>query len=534
MRSACRGLIGPHIASRCMRTASAPTALAQWQETHGSGSAWALMDDTEQHEWFRGALSISGELGEDSDTLDLSRASAIRHSITGAPIPHTQPRGPSGDVDDITEAPYEWFRSASKQHGEIYCHWKLGTPVVTVSDKDLAADVLSKRWDRIVEGDTFPEVFLHLVNDSIFAVGGQRWRMMRKATGPPVVKGLKGMAPIMVRNSEQLVEDLLSEATAAVGTVEVDICKRLREFQVQNVADVMFSGAFGDQEREHIDTVCRYLDLWIELNKHDWAWHSDFMEFSLAPVEEFKRQTMEVYAILDQAIQHCKEHEGQGMLGSLVSSELSDVEVLKNALSFLAAGSQDAGNGLVHVCYAITEQQDAQAQLRSQLVEYFQGRSPGYGEADKVPYISQVIKESLRMYPHMNIVFPRRSREEMQLRGYIVPPLTSVTVDMTSLHYNEELWEHPMCFDPGRFSPEREALLPGGKRHPCAWLPFGQGARSCLGKAMGNMSLELALATMLQKLELSPTSQFAPNGKGAKGYMDVTFDALPVAVTACN
>lgn len=117
----------------------------------------------------------------------------------------------------------------------------------------------------------------------------------------------------------------------------------------------------------------------------------------------------------------------------------------------------------------------------------------------------------------------RRSWEEKQLGPYTIPALTNVTVDIASIHYDPKLWPDPARFDPLRHTPEETKA-----RHPCAYLPFGQGARSCLGKAMGMLSLQVTVGTMLQRLSFDG-SEYARGGiPTPKGYMDVTFDDLPL------
>ena len=178
-------------------------------------------------------------------------------------LTHVISQGVGEDVDRITLAPYAEHQAMSREHGKVYAHWKMGMCTVTVADPDLAEAVLSKEWDRIIEGDRFPTVFLRVVDDSIFGVGGARWKKMRKATGPPAIRGLKRMGEPMAANTLGLVSDLLSQTGQSV-----DMATRLRKLQVENVAAVMFKGAFGDREEESVGAVCEFLDMWIELNKH--------------------------------------------------------------------------------------------------------------------------------------------------------------------------------------------------------------------------------------------------------------------------
>jgi cytochrome P450 len=271
---------------------------------------------------------------------------------------------------------------------------------------------------------------------------------------------------------------------------------------MKNVADIVFAGAFGgstsasqgasegawgdceevDGDTEHREAASRYLQhccdynqQWIELTKDSLVWCDEFEHLPLAANIAYRQQGEEVMQLLHEAVererasQREQEQRGQGqrgqeqgfgLLGMLVQAEdahghgLTDVEVAKNCLAYLAAGSQDAGNGLVHVLYALAgkEGQSTQQELAGQLQSAFAGVPPTYEElkccisttkrstdsdsiessggsggsggsgssSGSVPLLVPAIKESLRLYPHMNFLFPRRRRDEMQLGGYKV------------------------------------------------------------------------------------------------------------------
>ena len=60
-----------------------------------------------------------------------------------------------------------------------------------------------------------------------------------------------------------------------------------------------------------------------------------------------------------------------------------------------------------------------------------------------------------------------------------------------------EAWEDPLRFDPDRFvalDAERRALA------DAAWVPFGRGARNCIGFALAQMELTLIVARLAQRL----------------------------------
>lgn len=74
-----------------------------------------------------------------------------------------------------------------------------------------------------------------------------------------------------------------------------------------------------------------------------------------------------------------------------------------------------------------------------------------------------------------------------------------------ALGRDPDLWHNPLTFDPSRFSPFNEARL-----HRFQFLPFGAGARMCLGASFAQMSVSLMVATLLQRFRFEPVKPSTP------------------------
>jgi cytochrome P450 len=59
------------------------------------------------------------------------------------------------------------------------------------------------------------------------------------------------------------------------------------------------------------------------------------------------------------------------------------------------------------------------------------------------------------------------------------------------------MWDNPLAFDPGRFSPENSK-----GRDRWQFIPFGAGPRSCIGDHFAMLEATLALATIIRRTEI--------------------------------
>ena len=129
------------------------------------------------------------------------------------------------------------------------------------------------------------------------------------------------------------------------------------------------------------------------------------------------------------------------------------------------------------------------------------GSIPTFDKLPNLQYTRRVFEESLRLFPPGLGLAPRVALEDDEIHGYFIPKgsILNVVSYFTSRH--PDFWENPASFDPDRFVPEKTQ-----QRHKFAYIPFGAGSHTCIGKNFALMESTTILARIVQRfhVELVP------------------------------
>jgi cytochrome P450 len=144
--------------------------------------------------------------------------------------------------------------------------------------------------------------------------------------------------------------------------------------------------------------------------------------------------------------------------------------------------------------YLLSRHPATAARLRDELRSVLGDRDPESGDLPALRFTSAVISEAVRLYPPAS-AFGRRALEPCELGGYVVPRGASVVISPYALHRNPRYFA-----EPERFIPERWFDAPPPE---FAYVPFGGGARRCIGDAFARTEALLALATFARRFRFT-------------------------------
>ncbi|WCJ31290.1 Cytochrome P450 81Q32 [Euphorbia peplus] len=121
-------------------------------------------------------------------------------------------------------------------------------------------------------------------------------------------------------------------------------------------------------------------------------------------------------------------------------------------------------------------------------------------DISKLPYLQNIISETLRLCPPAPLLLPHLSNNDCTIGDYIVPKDTMVLVNSWAIQRDPKLWDDANKFMPERFEGEDNHLK-------YKLMPFGQGRRACPGMGLANRVLGFALGSMIQCFEWKRLSE---------------------------
>ncbi|KAM3704022.1 hypothetical protein ACJW31_04G143300 [Castanea mollissima] len=118
-------------------------------------------------------------------------------------------------------------------------------------------------------------------------------------------------------------------------------------------------------------------------------------------------------------------------------------------------------------------------------------------DLEEMHYLKAVIKETLRLYPPIQLLVPRESTQDIKIKGHDIAAGTMVITNAWAIAKHPSLWDNPTEFQPGRFLNSTIDF----KGHDFQLIPFGAGRRGCPGITFAMATNDLLFANLVHKFD---------------------------------
>jgi cytochrome P450 len=380
--------------------------------------------------------------------------------------------------------------------------------VAYVTDPPLIERVLLQDAAQFPKSPLEKRVLHHTIGDGILTSEGASWRWQRRTAAPLFRPAdLADLVPAMTAAAQDQVGRWCRAPAGAIHPIDRD----MTETTFHVISATMFAGG-ADREAAAMlkaaDTALATISWDIAaamLRFPDWLWVPGKWRRRRAG----HRLRSAVAAIL--ARRRDEGLDGSDLLASLASARdpdngapMSQEQVIDNLVTFLAAGHETTAKALTWALYLLARAPEWQERIRGEVRAVTSDRPIEAGHLDRLPVTRAVLKEAMRLYPPAPVM-TRVAANDMQLGGERIAAGTMIVIPIFAVHRHRKLWHDPDRFDPERFTPEREANYARTQ-----FMPFGFGARTCIGMSFAMMEGIAILATLATHARFGWDGRHAP------------------------
>jgi cytochrome P450 len=367
-------------------------------------------------------------------------------------------------------------------------------PIVVATSPQGARDVLGRSGEHIDKARIHHEM-RHLLGPNLFDLTHEPWLPRRRALQPIFTKQhVREFAGHMAQ-AAQTVADSWVDGTY----VDLDTeCRRL-------TLRALGRSVLGLNLDERSDAIAEPLRVALSYIADRALQPISAPRWLPTPARRRARAASdELHRLADQILKGCRTDPtcDAPLVQALIAAsdpasgqKLADDEIRDELIVFMLAGHDTTATTLTYALWALGTHPDMQDRLRAEVI--------GIGDRELTPedvpalkYTVQVLHEALRLCPP-GAATARMAIRDIEVDGYRVEAGTMLLVGIYALHRDPALWDHPLVFDPERFSPHNSE-----GRDRWQYLPFGAGPRSCIGDHFAMLEATLALATIVRRAEI--------------------------------
>ena len=353
--------------------------------------------------------------------------------------------------------------------------------------------VLVDNYENYTRTPTGIRLLRPMLGEGLLISEGRAWKHQRRTLAPAFTpRAVTPLVPHMIAATDETIAKL----HAASGG-PVDLREKMQRMTLEIAGRTMFSFGMdrhGAELRGFVNeygsrlALPHFLDLLLPLS---WPTPQDFAR------ARFRKRWTKFVAMLMAERRAAGKNENAPLrdLFDLMDAArdpetgqaFTDEQLGDEVATMILAGHETTGTALFWALYLLAldpaTQEDVAAEVRD-------AGADGALDLDRLKFTRAVLDETMRLYPPAFLI-ARAAAGPDRIGDLAIEKNDVVLMAPWLLHRHEKLWRDPNTFIPTRFMP------PAPSPDRFAYLPFGVGARVCIGAHFALVEATLALAKMI-------------------------------------
>ncbi|EGG16689.1 cytochrome P450 family protein [Cavenderia fasciculata] len=423
-----------------------------------------------------------------------------------------------GSLHLLGEKPHHSLAQLHKKFGGIYKLWMGDYYTVVVSDPHYIREIWLKNNDNFINRPHTPSYTIMSGNFTDLATADEKvWRHNRGLVAGAFTKSkLGGTQTIIARQCKRLI-DMMNLCATQGQSFDPKI--NSKKYSMNIISSMVFSReiAYGNDNSEILygkdfGQILKQMEEVFRVsgtgNPGDFiSILEPFYYYQLKMIGQEVDKLLEfIKNIYDDHISTLDPENPKDLFDHIIIDGGDDVNgVLRIGGDLLLAGTDTSSNTIQWFVLMMANHPEIQekvfAELKNRIIERGHieetnenaGNRMVHSDRLETPYLNAVIKETMRIHPIGPLSIPRSAKNDIVIGDYFIPANTQMILNIYALHHDESYYDQPHLFNPDRFINENNTSH---------YLPFSIGARNCVGMAVAEMEIYLAVANIMANFKI--------------------------------
>lgn len=462
-----------------------------------------------------------------------------------------------GDVHDLVgDAPFfEALHRYYEGTGPVY-KLAFGPKAFVVLQDPAAVRAVLKEGHVLYDKGVLAEVLEDIMGKGLIPADYETWRVRRRAIVPAFhTKWLDAMTNMFgtytIRLCDKLAANAQNSSSGSANPEPVDMEAEFYSLALDIIGKAVFNYDFGSVENESpiVKAVYRVL---METEHRSTMflpyWKIPGVSWVVPRQKRFQQDMYLINSALRKAINSVRESVEESSLAieeleardyaqsddpsllrflvELRGERTTTKQLSDDMMTMLIAGHETSAALLTWSAYECARHPKIAAQGRAEVDAVLGDRIPTMEDIKKLSVIRRILTETLRLYPAPPLLIRRLLQDTTLPQGSAAAPMklkrgTDLFINTYSLHRRPDLWPRADEFDPDRWLRKNDPGVSGwagynpakgleqgnplyaNEAHAdFAFLPFGGGARKCVGDQFAILESVTALAMLIRRFDI--------------------------------
>jgi cytochrome P450 len=359
-----------------------------------------------------------------------------------------------------------------------------------------------------------------ILRDGLLTAEGETWKRSRKAMAPVFTpRHARGFAEQMLKQSLAFKDRYAATADSNAGRGEVhDVAVDMTQLTFDILSATLFSGHVAGSEEEFAGDIERLLSTMGRVDPMDllkappWVPRIRRM-FGQKVLAKFRRIVKQTMDDRQKMMRDDPAAVPEDFLTLLIRlhepAGLTLDEIEDNIITFIGAGHETTARALGWTLYCLANSPSDREKVEAEIDEVMAREPDPVTWLDAMPWTRAAFEEAMRLYPPAPSInraaITDDSWQDENGETVTIEAGTTVLVMPWTLHRHTLLWDRPEAFIPSRFLPENRGII---DRYQ--YLPFGVGARICIGATFALQEAVIALGALLHEFRFDCVAETKP------------------------